>query len=222
MSSPEQGNNFGLKERPQSGCRLPLIHRSLPRQPSRNVHIPTDGYHLSGCTWDNGLKSLREVARRTRNIKQSRRGERQMPDPGRQHRGRKALRPHSRSPLALTVSACYMVVGSLLSYLQVPGEFPGYFLSIPLGVPVGRGERRDVQQVLRRYRLFQEELAQASPRQAEIGGYAPPQGAVTSPPARSPKRHASSSDGETQVMASWAPRALQYSCGHPLSSQRDN
>ena len=30
-------------------------------------------------------------------------------------------------PLVLTVSTCYMVVGGSLSYLQVPGESPGYF-----------------------------------------------------------------------------------------------
>ena len=34
----------------------PLIHPSLPKQPSRDVHVPTDGYHLPVCTWDNGLK----------------------------------------------------------------------------------------------------------------------------------------------------------------------
>lgn len=33
----------------------------------------------------------------------------------------------SRSPLVLTVSTCYKVVGGSLSYLQVPGESPGYF-----------------------------------------------------------------------------------------------
>ena len=70
----------------------PLIHPSLPKQPSRDVHVPTDGYHLPGCTWGNGLKNLCKVARRTRNIKHDRRGERQMPDPGRQHRGRRAFR----------------------------------------------------------------------------------------------------------------------------------
>lgn len=31
------------------------------------------------------------------------------------------------APLALTVRACYKVIGGLLSYLQVPGESPGYF-----------------------------------------------------------------------------------------------
>ena len=71
----------------------PLVHPSLPRKPSRNVRVPTDGYHLSGCTWGNGLKNLCKVARRTRNIKHDRRGERQMPDPGRQHRGREAFQP---------------------------------------------------------------------------------------------------------------------------------
>ena len=59
----------------------PLIHPSLPKQPSRDVHVPTDGYHLSGCTWGNGPAGPRKVARRTRNIKHDRRGERQMPDP---------------------------------------------------------------------------------------------------------------------------------------------
>ena len=28
----------------------PLIHPSLPKQPSRDVHVPTDGYHLPGGT----------------------------------------------------------------------------------------------------------------------------------------------------------------------------
>ena len=56
-------------------------------------HVPTDGYHLSGCTWGNGPSGPRKVARRTRNTKHDRRGERQMPDPGRQHRGRRAFRP---------------------------------------------------------------------------------------------------------------------------------
>lgn len=31
------------------------------------------------------------------------------------------------APPALTVSACYKAVGGSLSYLQVPGESPGYF-----------------------------------------------------------------------------------------------
>ncbi len=35
----------------------PLIHPSLPKQPSRDVHVPTGGYHLPGCTWGNGLKT---------------------------------------------------------------------------------------------------------------------------------------------------------------------
>ena len=48
---------------------------------------------LSGCTWDNGSAGPRKVARITRNIKHDRRGERQMPDPGRQHRGREAFQP---------------------------------------------------------------------------------------------------------------------------------
>lgn len=42
-------------------------------------------------------------------------------------------------PPAFTASACYKAVGGSLSYLQVPGESPGYFLSIPLGVPIGQG-----------------------------------------------------------------------------------
>ena len=71
----------------------PLIHPSLPKQPSRDVHVPTDGYHLPGCTWGNGPAGPRKVARITHNIKHDRRGERQMPDPGRQHRGRRAFRP---------------------------------------------------------------------------------------------------------------------------------
>ena len=66
----------------------------LVAQPTLSVGcVPTDGYHLSGCTWGNGLKSPRKVARRTRNTKHDRRGERQMPDPGRQHRGREAFQP---------------------------------------------------------------------------------------------------------------------------------
>ena len=71
----------------------PLIHPSLPKQPSRDVHVPTDGYHLPGCTWGNGPAGPRKVARITHNSKHDRRGERQMPDPGRQHRGRQAFRP---------------------------------------------------------------------------------------------------------------------------------
>lgn len=57
-----------------------------------------------------------------------------------------------------------------------------------------KGGRRDVQQVLRRHRLFQEELAQAIPQQADIAGLAVSQGTVRSPPARSPRRHASISE----------------------------
>ena len=45
-----------------------------------------------------------------------------------------------------------------------------------LGQVRGQGGWRDVQQVLRGHRHFQEELAQASPRQADIGGSATPQG----------------------------------------------
>lgn len=59
----------------------PLIHPSLPKQPSRDVHVPTDGYHLPGCTWGNGPAGPRKVARITHNIKHDRRGERQMPVP---------------------------------------------------------------------------------------------------------------------------------------------
>ena len=71
----------------------PLIHPSLPTPPSRDVRVPTDGFHLSGCTWGNGPAGPRKVARITHNIKHDRRGERQMPDPGRQHRERRAFRP---------------------------------------------------------------------------------------------------------------------------------
>lgn len=39
-----------------------------------------------------------------------------------------------------------------------------------------QGGWRDIQQILRRHRLFQEKLAQASPRQADIDGSATPQG----------------------------------------------
>ena len=31
-------------------------------------------------------------------------------------------------PLALTASTCYKVIGGSLSYLQVPGESPGYLI----------------------------------------------------------------------------------------------
>ena len=71
----------------------PLIHPSLLKQPSRDVHVPTDGYHLPRCIRDNGPAGPRKVARRARNTKHDKRGERQMPDPGRQHRGRRAFRP---------------------------------------------------------------------------------------------------------------------------------
>ena len=71
----------------------PAKTQSLPKQPSRDVHVPTDGYHLPGCTWGNGPAGPRKVARITHNIKHDRRGERQMPDPGRQHRGREAFQP---------------------------------------------------------------------------------------------------------------------------------
>ena len=43
------------------------------------------------------------------------------------HPGTPSTVASSRSPLVLTVSTCYMVVGGSLSYLQVPGESPGYF-----------------------------------------------------------------------------------------------
>ena len=42
-------------------------------------------------------------------------------------------------PLALTARACYKVIGGLLSYLQVPGESPGYFFIHSTGVPIGQG-----------------------------------------------------------------------------------
>ena len=35
---------------------------------------------------------------------------------------------HPVSPLALTASTCYKVIGGSLSYLQVPGESPGYLI----------------------------------------------------------------------------------------------
>ena len=35
-------------------------------------------------------------------------------------------------------SARKKVIGSSFSYLQVPGESPGYFLSIPLGAPLAK------------------------------------------------------------------------------------
>ena len=44
----------------------------------------------------------------------------------------------SRSPLVLTVSTCYMVVGGSLSYLQVPGESPGYFYSFHQESPLAK------------------------------------------------------------------------------------
>ena len=47
-----------------------------------------------------------------------------------------------------------------------------------------QGGWRDIQQILRRHRLFQEELAQASPQQADIAGPAASQGTVSSPLAR--------------------------------------
>ena len=34
------------------------------------------------------------------------------------------------APLAFTASACYKVIGGSLSYLQVPGESPGYFFRL--------------------------------------------------------------------------------------------
>ena len=48
----------------------------------------------------------------------------------------------------------------------------------------GQGGWRDIQQILRRHRLFQEELAQASPQQADIAGPAASQGTVSSPSVR--------------------------------------
>ena len=35
----------------------PLVHPSLPRKPSRNVRVPTDGYHLSGAPGATGRQA---------------------------------------------------------------------------------------------------------------------------------------------------------------------
>ena len=88
----------------------------LVAQPTLSVGcVPTDGYHLPGCTWGNGLKSPRKVARRTRNTKHDRRGERQMPDPGHEqlpHRGlcegggSMGFAPFGIGLLTLTAYAC--------------------------------------------------------------------------------------------------------------------
>ena len=72
---------------------------SLVRNYNRSRPCPTDGYHLPGCIWGNGPAGPRKVARRTRNSKHDRRGERQMPDPGRQHRVRRTFRPQPNNPV---------------------------------------------------------------------------------------------------------------------------
>ena len=51
---------------------LPLVYLPVAQLPLSIGRAPTNGYHLSGCTWGNGLKYLRKVARRTRNIKHDR------------------------------------------------------------------------------------------------------------------------------------------------------
>ena len=57
-------------------------------RPCPNGWVPFTQVHLG-----QRVESLRKVARRTRNSKHDRRGERQMPGPGRQHRRRRAFRP---------------------------------------------------------------------------------------------------------------------------------
>ncbi len=42
--------------------------------------VPAGGHHLPWCTWGNRPKNLCKVARRTRNIKHDKGGEREMPD----------------------------------------------------------------------------------------------------------------------------------------------
>ena len=54
------------------------------------------------------------------------------------HPGTPSTAASSRSPLVLTVSTCYMVVGGSLSYLQVPGESPGYFYSFHQESPLAK------------------------------------------------------------------------------------
>ena len=71
----------------------PFVCSRSAESPTATGHAPAGGYHLPGCTWGNGPAGPRKVARRTRNIKHDKRGERQMPDPGRQHRGREAFQP---------------------------------------------------------------------------------------------------------------------------------
>lgn len=77
----------------EDSCRRFAVYLLFAQSPLSIGRVPADGHHLPGCTWGNGLAGPRKVARRTRNIKHDRRGERQMPDPGRQHRGRRAFRP---------------------------------------------------------------------------------------------------------------------------------
>ena len=58
----------------------PLIHPSLPKQPSRDVHVPTDGYHLSGCTW--GKRASRPAQGRSHNTQHQTRQKRRTTDAG--------------------------------------------------------------------------------------------------------------------------------------------
>ena len=50
------------------------VYLLVAQSPLSIGRVPTDGYHLPGCTWGNELKNLRKVARRTRNSKHDRRG----------------------------------------------------------------------------------------------------------------------------------------------------
>ena len=48
---PTAGESDVAREEPNSSSsRRPLVHPSLPRRPSRNVRVPTDGRHLPGAT----------------------------------------------------------------------------------------------------------------------------------------------------------------------------
>lgn len=58
---------------------------------------------------------------------------------------------------------------------RASGRLPLHHRTRPSQVR-GQGGWRDIQQILRRYRLFQEEPAQASPQQTDIDGSATPQG----------------------------------------------
>lgn len=58
-------------------------------RPRPNEWVPFTRVHLG----QRAEKNLRKATRRTRNTKHDKRGERQMPDPGRQHRGREAFQP---------------------------------------------------------------------------------------------------------------------------------